>query len=290
MSQNGPSWADRVKGTSTCTTKIVPSSTTAFTMNHTVPDTGRMITCSPDIGEGTDEEGWETVRHGKKHTPQSNHNNNRANRMKKQNSHNKSPLSDNQGSQNRSRNSLEFETHSKQANQHQVKHLSEKNGDLNGDIRTNQNQVESLLLENTQSNGISNGAGYNNVHGKIKPNLLSPPNERKISLTSEEDDELAVPLDDSDVEKEIELEAEHEKAMSDAIQEEETLSKEIEEWQEQALASAIEHEESLNREIETVEAFVTALNGETPTSEIETETEGEGDCNSAEAGDVSNTI
>lgn len=283
--QNGPSWADRVKGTSA--TKIVPSSTTAFTTSHALRDDNRTTMCSPDIDEGTDEEGWETVRHGKKHTPQGNHSNGRTNHMKKQNSHEKVPQNDNRGSQNKSWNSVEVEIHSQRTNHNHIDHLSEKTSNLNGTLRTNHNQIKSVVLNSAQPNGVSNGVSYNERHSKLNPNLLSPPIERKISLTSEEDEELAVPLDDSDVEKEIELEAEHEKAMSDAIQEELTLSKEIEEWQKQALASAIEHEESLNREIETVEAFVTALNGETPTSELETETEGEGDCNSGDAGDVS---
>lgn len=261
--QNGPSWADRVKGTSS-TNRIVPSRTTAFTMNQTT----RTTCLGHETGDVTDEEGWETVRHGKKHL-QSNHIDVKGNRTKQEKpSLNKNQITDRktQGTQNGDK-------------IHQNGH---------GDARTNQNQVNVTSIETTQTNGVVNETLNGHIHYEYNTNNDPMPKSHKISLTSEEDDDQDVPLDDSDAEKEMELEAEHEKAMSDAIEEEETLSKEIEQWQEQALASAIEHEQSLNREIETEEAFVTALNGETetPTSELETETEGEGDANSGGTGDV----
>jgi hypothetical protein len=233
--QNGPSWADRVKGTQLMATSknlVVPSSTTAFTKSQGLPPGGAqqndksMSKCVDNLDDGTDEEGWETVRHGKKHTPQGNHSNGKGSQQRKWNSQEK---------------------------------------------------------QDGQNQNLTNGHSNGNMNGKV----YTKPTVRTTSLTSEEE-ELASPLDDSDLEQEQALDLEHQKAISDAFEEEENLSKEIEEWQEQALASAIEHEESLAREIAREEAFVTALNkdGETPTSELETETEGEGEENSTEAGEV----
>lgn len=249
IKQNGPSWADRVKGTQpTVTNKnlVVPSSTTAFTKSQELHSNGvvqqneanRNITLD-NQDDGTDEEGWETVRHGKKHTPQGNHGNS------------------GKGSQQRNKNS------------------PEKKEEQNRNI----------------VNGYGNGNVDGNVDGKdyLKLSVNASTTPRKISLTSEEEELVKY---ESDLEQEQALDLQHRKAISDALEEEENLSKEIEEWQEQALASAIEHEQSLTREIAKEEAFVTALNGEgeTPTSELETETEGEGEENGTEAGEMNVSV
>lgn len=251
IKQNGPSWADRVKGTQPTVVNrnlVVPSSTTAFTKSQEFHlngvtqrnDENRNRTID-NLDDGTDEEGWETVRHGKKHTPQGNHGNSASGK----------------GSQPRNKNSPE------------------------------KKEEQRRNLVNGYGNGNMDGKDYTKLH----VNASTTP--RKISLTSEEE-ELATPLDDSDLEQEEALDLEHQKAISDALEEEEILTKEIEEWQEQALASAIEHEQSLAREIAKEEAFVTALNGEgeTPTSELETETEGEGEGeeNSTEAGEMNVSV
>ena len=247
VKQSGLSWADRVKGTQPTAAKnlVVPSSTTAFTKSQELHSNGVPPAIEENQDDGTDEEGWETVRHGKKHTPQTNHGNHNTRR----------------GGQQRNSNSPEKK----------VEHGKEN------------------------EKGLVNGHGNENMNGKVDGkdyttvSINAVPTPRKISLTSEES-ELATPLDDSDLEQEQALDLEHQKAISDALEEEENLTKEIEEWQEQALASAIEHEQSLAREIAKEEAFVTALNGEgeTPTSELETEGEGEGEGeeNSTEAGEM----
>ncbi|XP_031548522.1 S phase cyclin A-associated protein in the endoplasmic reticulum-like [Actinia tenebrosa] len=246
IKQNGPSWADRVKGTQpTVANKnlVVPSSTTAFTKSQELHLNGVTPRSEDDQDDGTDEEGWETVRHGKKHTPQGTH------------------------------------------------------GNLRGSQQRNKNSPEKKEVHNHLVNGYRNDNVNGNVDGKdfTKLSVNANTTPRKISLTSEEE-ELATHLDDSDLEQEQALDLEHQKAISDALEEEENLTKEIEEWQEQALASAIEHEQSLAREIAKEEAFVTALNGEgeTPTSELETETEGEGegegDENSTEAGEMNPSL
>lgn len=70
---------------------------------------------------------------------------------------------------------------------------------------------------------------------------------------------------------------EHEKALSAATEQEESLSRQIEEYQDQMIASVIEHEEILTKEIAEEKELVTAINGESesPISDIERKEESE---------------
>lgn len=70
---------------------------------------------------------------------------------------------------------------------------------------------------------------------------------------------------------------EHEKALSAATEQEESLSRQIEEYQDQMIASVIEHEAILTKEIAEEKELVTAINGESesPTSDIERKDESE---------------
>ena len=100
-----------------------------------------------------------------------------------------------------------------------------------------------------------------------------PLNPIKASEKSEEtpnDREIEILLDDNSYEEQASLsDIEHEKALSAATEQEESLSRQIEECQNQMIASVIEHEESLTKEIAEEEELVTAINGESPMSDIE---------------------
>ncbi|XP_048584169.1 S phase cyclin A-associated protein in the endoplasmic reticulum isoform X2 [Nematostella vectensis] len=277
----GLSWADKVKGTpspvaSAC--KIVPSNTTAFT--HRTKQEGGAAEISENNGleNGSDNEGWETVRHGKKNNEHGGKKDSKG-RPHSATSRDSAQITPSQnGKLNHFTGSPSVRTSSERP----------------GTISINEN-IKSVISKSENSQGVickneicmrgdsKNGESKRNdltvaavsEHNRTMNGLTR---ESRGSLTSDEEEELAVPLDYSDIEQDVDYDEEHEKAISDAIQAEETLSREMEEWHEQALASAIAHEKSLNQEIEKEEAFVTALNGHglTPTSEMETETEGEG--------------
>lgn len=72
---------------------------------------------------------------------------------------------------------------------------------------------------------------------------------------------------------------EHEKALSAATEQEESLSRQIEECQDQMIASVIEHEEILTKEIAEEKELVTAINGESesPISDMDRKEESEND-------------
>ena len=97
--------------------------------------------------------------------------------------------------------------------------------------------------------------------GKASEKLLEIDNDKEMS---------ALFLDDED-EQDTLSDIEHDKALSAAMEEEESLSRQIEEWHNQTIASVIEHEERLTKEIAEEEELVTAINGESQTSDIEQE-------------------
>ena len=110
------------------------------------------------------------------------------------------------------------------------------------------------------------------------PSAASPCTTASTEVLKRSDsEEVATPLDYNDLEQDDILDSEHEKAISAAMEQVESLNKELEEWQEKTIKSAIEHEASLTEEIATEEAFVTALNGagDTPVLEIDGELEEE---------------
>lgn len=93
-------------------------------------------------------------------------------------------------------------------------------------------------------------------------------NSSEITLVRE----VETPPEDNGLEEQASLsDIEHEKALSAATEQEESLSKQIEECQNQMIASVIELEESLVKEIAEEEELVTAINGESesPISDME---------------------
>ena len=250
------SWADKVRGTTssghsvTAVTKTtdVADSQSRSTNSGSRFSSGKVDDCVvQDVNDGGDEEeGWETVHRGRKM----------------------------HGNHSRKGNKSAFEQTS------------------NGRTGTKLNHSR---IEKTMNGTSSNGhAADSQSVSKLKdvcndstPCTESPIKASENSVEVSHDEESETPLDDNGYEEQASLsDIEHEKALSAATEEEESLSRQIEECQNQMIASVIELEESLTKEIAEEKELVTAINGESesPVSDIEQKEETE---NINDAGDNS---
>ena len=157
--------------------------------------------------------------------------------------------------------------HAKKANKNSEK-LS------NGKRETKPND---LITQRVTNGTCSNGDVGNHVDNKkvcTEPYLHVGTGEapEKLLEIANENDTPAIFLDGDD-EQDTLSDIEHDKALSAAMEEEESLSRQIEEWHNQTIASVIEHEERLTKEIAEEEELVTAINGESQsqTSDIDQE-------------------
>ena len=151
--------------------------------------------------------------------------------------------------------------HAKKANKTSEKLSNGKRETKSNDLRTQ------TVINGTCSNGdVGNVIDDKEVctepdsnPGKASEKLLEIDKEMPALFLDGEDEQDTL----SDIE--------HDKALSAAMEEEESLSRQIEEWHNQTIASVIEHEERLTKEIAEEEELVTAINGESQTSDIEQE-------------------
>ena len=152
--------------------------------------------------------------------------------------------------------------HAKKANKTSEK-LSNKRETKSNDLRTQR------VVNGTCSNGDV-GNHINDKEVCTEPHLNAGEASEKLSEIDNDEETPALFLDGED-EQDTLSDIEHDKALSAAMEEEESLSRQIEEWHNQTIASVIEHEESLTKEIAEEEELVTAINGESQTSDIEQE-------------------
>jgi len=155
--------------------------------------------------------------------------------------------------------------HAKKANKNSEK-LS------NGKRETESNDFR---MQRVINGTCSNGDVGNHIKDKefcTEPYLSTGEAPEKLLEIAHENDTPALFLDGDD-EQDTLSDIEHDKALSAAMEEEESLSRQIEEWHNQTIASVIEHEERLTKEIAEEEELVTAINGESQsqTSDIEQE-------------------
>lgn len=160
-----------------------------------------------------------------------------------------------------------YGNHTKKANK-----TSEKLS--NGKRETKSNNLRTQRVMNGACT-CSNGDVGNHIDVKEvckEPYLNASEASEKLSEIANDKETLAVFLDGDD-EQDTLSDIEHDKALSAAMEEEESLSRQIEEWHNQTIASVIEHEERLTKEIAEEEELVTAINGESEsqTSDIEQE-------------------
>lgn len=145
--------------------------------------------------------------------------------------------------------------------------------------KSNHSRTEKTM-NGTSSNGhaAGNQSVSKDVYNESTPCNLSPIKASENSVEISQHEEIETILDDNGYEEQASLsDIEHEKALSAATEEEESLTRQIEECQNQMIASVIEHEESLTKEIAEEKELVTAINGETesPVSDIEQKEETE---------------
>ena len=142
-------------------------------------------------------------------------------------------------------------------------------------------KTEAIATNNLRTgkvmNGPSSNGGFGNHHYSFKE-VCSEPNSNvgeaaEKTIETSNDKESSTDFLEDDDEQDTLSDIEHEKALSAAMEEEESLSRQIEEWHNQTIASVIEHEESLTKEIAEQEELVTAINGESEghVSDIEQE-------------------
>lgn len=113
------------------------------------------------------------------------------------------------------------------------------------------------------SNGEAVDQRANEKAGNQPIHPLNPAEAPEKSIEISNGEDVEIPLDHNSYEEQASLsDIEHEKALSAATEQEESLSRQIEECQNQMIASVIEHEESLTKEIAEEEELVTAINGE----------------------------
>lgn len=131
----------------------------------------------------------------------------------------------------------------------------------NGKNETKSNNSRTLKVMNGPcSNGdVGNHHGDKEVCSEPKSNA-GEASETLMEVSN--DKETPAVSFDGEEEEDTLSDIEHEKALSAAMEEEESLSRQIEEWHNQAIASVIEHEESLTKEIAEQEELVTVINGE----------------------------
>lgn len=137
---------------------------------------------------------------------------------------------------------------------------SEKASNGRTDVKLNLNHLETTKVMNCiASNGALDNQGshtkkdanYEAYSSSVKAENLAENFKDKVIDTLPDDEEQASLSD-----------IEHEKALSAATEQEESLSRQIEECQNQIITSVIEHEESLTKEIAEEEELVTQINGE----------------------------
>ena len=154
--------------------------------------------------------------------------------------------------------------HSKKANKTSEKLSNGKRETKSNDLRT-----QRVIVNGTCSNG---DIGNHIDDKEVCTETHSNPGEASEKLLEIDDDkEMPALFLDGEDEQDTLSDIEHDKALSAAMEEEESLSRQIEEWHNQTIASVIEHEESLTKEIAEEEELVTAINGESQTSDIEQE-------------------
>lgn len=223
------SWADKVRGTTaSVNSPSAPSKTIDQEHQNASPGlrrlSGNLEDCLvQDVNDDGDDEGWETVHHGRK-----THGN-----------------------------------HAKKANKTSEKLANGKRETKSNDLRTPR------VMNGTCSNGH---VGNHVDDKKVCTELYLNTGESSEKLLEIDNDSNTPALflngyDEQDTLSDIE----HDKALSAAMEEEESLSRQIEEWHNQTIASVIEHEEHLTKEIAEEEELVTAINGESEsqTSDIE---------------------
>lgn len=133
---------------------------------------------------------------------------------------------------------------------------------LNDHLKTTKTMNgESSCNGHVNHQGVGHGKDVNEP--SLSPKRAGTPeeisNDKELEALADEEEQASL----SDIE--------HEKALSAATEQEESLSRQIEEWQNQMIASVIEHEESLTKEIAAEEELVTQINGESesPMSDVE---------------------
>ena len=225
------SWADKVRGTTaSVNSPSAPSKTIDQEHHNASPGlrrlSGNLEDCLvQDVNDDGDDEGWETVHHGRKM-----HGN-----------------------------------HAKKANKTSEKFPNGKRETKSKDLRTQR------VINGTRSNGhVGNHVDDKKVC--TEPYLNTGESSEKFLEIDNDNDSPALFLNGYD-EQDTLSDIEHDKALSAAMEEEESLSRQIEEWHNQTIASVIEHEEHLTKEIAEEEELVTAINGESEsqTSDIEQE-------------------
>lgn len=153
--------------------------------------------------------------------------------------------------------------HPKKANKTSEKLSNVKRETKSNDLRT----------QRVMNGTCSNGDVGNHIDDKevcAEPHL-NPGEASEKLLEIDNDKEMPALFLDGQDEQDTLSDIEHDKALSAAMEEEESLSRQIEEWHNQTIASVIEHEERLTKEIAEEEELVTAINGESQTSDIEQE-------------------
>ena len=144
---------------------------------------------------------------------------------------------------------------------------SEKASNGRTDVKLNLNHLETTKVMNgITSNGALDNQGSHTkkdandeaYSSSVKAENLAENFKDKVIDTSPDDEEQASLSD-----------IEHEKALSAATEQEESLSRQIEECQNQIITSVIEHEESLTKEIAEEEELVTQINGENESQVID---------------------
>ena len=137
---------------------------------------------------------------------------------------------------------------------------SEKASSGRTDVKLNLNHLETTKAMNgiTSNGALDNQGSYTKKDANDEANSSSVKTE---NLAENCKDEVIDTLPDDEEQASL-SDIEHEKALSAATEQEESLSRQIEECQNQIITSVIEHEESLTKEIAEEEELVTQINGE----------------------------
>lgn len=253
------SWADKVRGTvssASTTTNAVPNTTDVKGRDNqnATPELrhSNMKDCVvQDVIDDGDEEGWETVHRGRK--THSNH----AKKGNKTGYNHEKPTNGRTG-----------------ANLNNLRTEKVMNGTqcVNGDV---ENHVKNHVDNQGVNKEVCSGATCNSKEVDSGPNSNSVEASEELMEISDDRETSPVFLDGDEEDQDSLSDIENDKALSAAMEEEESLSRQIEEWHDQTIASVIEHEESLTKEIAEEEELVTQINGESESqvSDIEQELE-----------------
>ena len=119
-------------------------------------------------------------------------------------------------------------------------------------------RIRALSQGNKDANAACTHTGTTVSYGSVATHPSTEPPEvpREVVATYPAHTGLS-----NAVEEDSLSDMERERALSAAVEQEESLSRQMEECQERTIASVIEHEESLTKEIAEEEELVTALNG-----------------------------